>query len=207
MRFTTLLLSSLFAVLGLAEPITTTTTASAPAPQNSEQAAILACLNACKAGDVACTSKCIAVPNPDASQVNSTNTCVANCNQGTGTETDNLNYANCVEGCIGKYYFTDSGTPAPATAVPAPAPAGGNSNVGGSSATGTGTVVSPTGTGTASGTGANKPSQTTQGDAATHTTSGVATATSNAAVGGGVGSGRSAVVGVVVGGFAALFAL
>ncbi|KAK3695004.1 hypothetical protein B0T22DRAFT_89650 [Podospora appendiculata] len=196
MRFTTLLLSSLFAVLAAAEP---TATASAPAVQNSEQAAILACLNACKAGDVACTSKCIAVPNPDASQVNSTNTCVAACNQGSGTATDNLNYANCVEGCIGKYYFTDSGTPAPATAVAA----GGNSNVGSATVSPT---ASASGSGTASGSSVNKPAQT-QGDAATHTSSGVATATSNAAVAGSGGGGRSAVAGLVVGGLAALLAL
>jgi hypothetical protein len=46
------------------------------------------------------------VPNPDVAGVNKTNECVANCPKGNGTATDNLNYGNCVNGCIAQYYYT-----------------------------------------------------------------------------------------------------
>ncbi|XXG99072.1 hypothetical protein Hte_005406 [Hypoxylon texense] len=79
--------------------------------QDSAQAAMLACLNACDATDVNCQAKCIAVPSPDTQNVNSTTTCVAACPQGNGTAADNLAFADCVNDCIGQYYFTTSGTP------------------------------------------------------------------------------------------------
>lgn len=60
MRFTPLILTGLFALSANAQSGTT----SASAPLNSEQAAIIKCIDACQDGDVSCTSKCIAVPNP-----------------------------------------------------------------------------------------------------------------------------------------------
>ncbi|KAI4869319.1 hypothetical protein F4820DRAFT_407084 [Hypoxylon rubiginosum] len=80
-------------------------------PEDSAQAAMLACLNACDAADVNCQAKCIAVPSPDAQDANSTTTCAAACPQGNGTAADNLAFADCVNDCIGQYYFTTSGTP------------------------------------------------------------------------------------------------
>ncbi|KAK8140445.1 hypothetical protein PG984_000511 [Apiospora sp. TS-2023a] len=77
-----------------------------------EQSAITACLDACKAGDVDCQSKCIAVPSPNTQQVNATNNCVAACPVGKGTASENKNYETCVNDCIGKYYYTSTGTPA-----------------------------------------------------------------------------------------------
>lgn len=65
MRFAPLILTGLFALTANAQ----STTSSASAPQNSEQAAIIKCLEACQEGDVACTSKCIAVPNPSEDDV------------------------------------------------------------------------------------------------------------------------------------------
>lgn len=61
--------------------------------------------------DVDCKAKCISVPSPDTQSVNSTTECVAACPQGNGTASDNLAYADCVNDCIGQYYFTSSGTP------------------------------------------------------------------------------------------------
>ncbi|KAK7952463.1 uncharacterized protein PG986_008191 [Apiospora aurea] len=90
-------------------PTAPTTTVAALTP---EQSAITACLDACKAGDVDCQSKCIAVPSPNTQQVNATNNCVAACPVGKGTAADNKAYQECVNGCIGKYYYTSTGTPA-----------------------------------------------------------------------------------------------
>jgi len=72
MRFTALLYTGVFA-LAAAQSASTgsapTTTDAATAAQNSQQAAILACLKTCKEGDVDCTSKCITVPNPSENDV------------------------------------------------------------------------------------------------------------------------------------------
>ena len=65
MRFTTLLVAAGFAFFANAQ----TTTSSANAAQNSQQAAMIKCIEACPAGDVVCTSKCITVPSPNESQV------------------------------------------------------------------------------------------------------------------------------------------
>lgn len=65
MRFTPLVLTGLFALTASAQ----STTSSASAPLNSEQAAIIRCIEACQEGDVSCTSKCIAVPNPSEDDV------------------------------------------------------------------------------------------------------------------------------------------
>jgi hypothetical protein len=72
MRFTTLLYAGVVAVASAQSSAATTTpsaTNSATGAQSSQQIAITNCLNACKAGDVDCQSKCIAVPNPDAGDV------------------------------------------------------------------------------------------------------------------------------------------
>jgi hypothetical protein len=47
--------------------------------------------------------------------VNKTTACVAACPQGSGTAADNQAYSDCVQGCIGQFYFTSSGTPNLAT--------------------------------------------------------------------------------------------
>ncbi|KAL7628156.1 hypothetical protein AAE478_002354 [Parahypoxylon ruwenzoriense] len=96
--------------------------------QSSAQTAVLECLNACSPDDVNCQAKCIAVPSPDTQNVNATTECVANCPQGNGTAADNLDYANCVNGCIAQYFYTSTGTPNLQTS-------------GGSSGTGTATAT------------------------------------------------------------------
>ncbi|KAI5865010.1 hypothetical protein GGS23DRAFT_594569 [Durotheca rogersii] len=96
---------------GTAVPEAPTTTGSVSSPQDPAQAAILACLEACNVSDVNCKASCIAVPSPNNQNVNATTDCVANCPQGNGTAADNLEYANCVSGCIGRFFFTTTGTP------------------------------------------------------------------------------------------------
>ncbi|KAK4193530.1 hypothetical protein QBC35DRAFT_469188 [Podospora australis] len=118
MRVTSLLITGLFALAANAQsntpaPSSSPTIDPATAAANSQQAEIIKCINACEAGDVNCTSKCISVPNPNEKAVEETNKCVNACPKGNGTEADNLNYANCRDGCIGKYYWapTASGVP------------------------------------------------------------------------------------------------
>ena len=64
MRFSAIFLTGALAAFATAE-----TTTSALSPQTSAQVAIVKCLEACPLGDVDCQSKCISVPNPDASMV------------------------------------------------------------------------------------------------------------------------------------------
>ncbi|CAK7564391.1 MAG: hypothetical protein SEPTF4163_002280 [Sporothrix epigloea] len=118
MRFSVTLLVGAFAAIATAQSSNMTTATgvtSSVMAVSSAQAAIDKCLQACAADDVSCRAKCIAVPDPSAAQANATNKCVAGCNQGNGTASANLAYADCVAACIGANYFTSTGTPAQAT--------------------------------------------------------------------------------------------
>ncbi|KAI0012936.1 hypothetical protein F4779DRAFT_507968 [Xylariaceae sp. FL0662B] len=105
------------AIGSASEAIASATSAAASATvsidpaQSSAAAAIQSCIDACGDNGVECTSKCIAVPNPDTQAVNATTDCVAKCPQGNGTASDNEAYGECVQGCIGQYYFTTTGAP------------------------------------------------------------------------------------------------
>ncbi|KAK4220121.1 hypothetical protein QBC37DRAFT_407898 [Rhypophila decipiens] len=156
MRFATVFLTGAFAAFASAQSPTT----SAYAGQTSQQAAIAKCLAACESGDVNCTSKCIAVPNPDAAMVNETNRCVAACPKGNGSAAESKAYGECMQGCIDKNFFTSTGTPSVPTAGAGVGNGNGNGNGndngngnGGDNnenkPTGTGTDGTPTGTGTA----------------------------------------------------------
>jgi hypothetical protein len=70
MRFTSIIAAGAFALLANAQSTTVVTTPSTTVSQpDPTQAAMLACLNKCSAGDVDCRAKCIAVPNPSMEQV------------------------------------------------------------------------------------------------------------------------------------------
>ncbi|KAG6362020.1 hypothetical protein INS49_010249 [Diaporthe citri] len=113
MRFTSIIVAGALAMFASAQDTTgTSSVAPTAATTDAAQASTIACLDACKDGDVACESKCIAVPNPDANQVNATTECVANCDQGDGSQAETDAYASCVQGCISDNYFTSGGTPA-----------------------------------------------------------------------------------------------
>lgn len=156
MRFTTIILSGLVALASAQDASKTTVTAPtsvdpATAAQNSQQAAIIRCIEACKPGDVNCTSKCIAVPNPDEDAVNATNDCAAKCPQGNGSEAETKKFSDCVQGCIGKHYFTaTAGVPPAATG----GASGGNGNGGGNGGSGSGNGEGAEVSGDASGSGA-----------------------------------------------------
>ncbi|KAI1322008.1 hypothetical protein F5Y16DRAFT_56455 [Xylariaceae sp. FL0255] len=118
MRFTSFIIAGLFAVATSAATTvasSTSTTVSTSSAQSSEAAQIQSCLAGCSPSDTKCRANCIAVPSPDTANVNATTSCVAACPQGNGTAADNQNYANCVSGCIGDYYYTSTGTPNLAT--------------------------------------------------------------------------------------------
>ncbi|KAI0542906.1 hypothetical protein GGR58DRAFT_1702 [Xylaria digitata] len=121
MRFTSFIVAGLFAVAASAQSSTTSTTAVAsttvsidPA-QSSIASEIEQCLAKCDDSDTKCRANCIAVPSPDTQNVNATTACVADCPQGNGTAADNQAYADCVEKCIGDFYYTTTGTPNLAT--------------------------------------------------------------------------------------------
>ncbi|RKU42661.1 hypothetical protein DL546_003297 [Coniochaeta pulveracea] len=156
------------AALGFTSAQTTTstvtsavTTTSTTYSMDPTQSAIIACLHNCPEGDVNCTAKCIAVPNPDTTAVNATNNCVADCPKGNGTATDNLNYQNCVNGCIGKYYFTTSGTPSNPTGASAGTASGVTAPTGTTTGKGSSSSAGASGSGSTTGTGAPA-SQTSQ---------------------------------------------
>lgn len=159
MRFTAVLFAGAFAVFASAQ--STTVTSSPSTTTDPVAASIVACINKCDEGDVDCTAHCVAVPNPNSSQVNATNECVTNCPQGNGTAADNLNYSNCVQGCIGKYYYSSAGgTPQTTGGSGSGSGASGSAST---TATGTGSAA----TGSASGTGT--PSGTATGASASGT--------------------------------------
>ncbi|TRX98137.1 hypothetical protein FHL15_000782 [Xylaria flabelliformis] len=130
MRFASFIVAGLFAVAASAQSTATTTTASSSVSIDPAQSSITSqieqCLAKCDESDTKCRANCIAVPSPDTQNVNATTSCVAGCPQGNGTAADNQAYADCVQKCIGEYYYTSTGTPNLATS--------GAGNSGGSSA-------------------------------------------------------------------------
>lgn len=150
MRFTAVLFAGAFAAFASAQ---STTVSSSPSTTTDPVAAsIVACINKCDEGDVDCTAHCVAVPNPNNSQVNATNDCVAACPQGNGTAADNLNYSNCVQGCIGKYYYSSAGGTPQTTGGSGSGSGSGASGSASTTATGTGAAATGSATGSGSGT-------------------------------------------------------
>jgi len=84
--------------------VTGTTTASLTPVQS--------CLSKCTAGDVTCQAVCVGVPHPGTAQVDATTNCMAQCDQGDGSEAATDKYAACEKACVSSYIIT-SGTAAP----------------------------------------------------------------------------------------------
>ncbi|KAH6660554.1 hypothetical protein BKA67DRAFT_530649 [Truncatella angustata] len=123
MRFTSFIVTGVLALAASAQTTTDSTTtteasttvastgtstASSVQATDSAQAAVLACLGKCEAGDVDCQAQCINVPSPDESAVNKTNECSNACVQGNGTQAETEAYAACLQDCVNKYYFPSS---------------------------------------------------------------------------------------------------
>lgn len=78
------------------------TTASATVPMTPVQS----CVARCNPGDTNCQAVCVAVPNPNESQVNQTTECVARCPQGSGSQADTEAYTICRDNCINSIYLS-----------------------------------------------------------------------------------------------------
>jgi len=121
---------------------------SAPAPSRTPTPQET-CLKACGPTDVNCQARCVGVPFPGESAMNSATECVAKCDQGDGSQAATDRYALCRNNCLSS--FITLGT----TAV---------------AATGTGAGASPTGTGASgSGNGTNGSAASTSSEAAAPT--------------------------------------
>ncbi|RYP16463.1 hypothetical protein DL765_005140 [Monosporascus sp. GIB2] len=155
MRFTTAIVASVFALAANAQTtesvtsvvstavsteVTSATTTREPTPEESLQADMIECIDACDPDDVNCKANCITVPNPDATAVNETTSCVADCPQGRGSKADNEAYGQCVQSCIDQHYLTTTFTGQP---TGEPTNTGGSSQ-GGSEATPTPSVSTVT---------------------------------------------------------------
>ena len=113
MRFT-IAVAGAFAAVAVAQSSSDSSTqaASQTYSMSPAQSSTIACINACDPGDVKCQSYCIDVPSPNEDQVNQTNECIADCDQGKGTESDIARYTQCRDKCISDhYYVTSEGTP------------------------------------------------------------------------------------------------
>ncbi|KAK3310049.1 uncharacterized protein B0T15DRAFT_22299 [Chaetomium strumarium] len=180
MRFTSIVAAGAFALFANAQSTTSvssaasTTIDAAQASQSALQAEMIKCIEACTPGDVACTSKCIAVPNPSDSQVNNTNNCVGNCPKGNGTEPEVAAYQKCVQDCINSNYFTaTAGTPSPTGSSGSDNNNNNNNNDGNNNGDGSSS-------GSGSGNGNTNPSGTS-GNGASGTESGAAATSSTGA--------------------------
>ncbi|RYP59994.1 hypothetical protein DL770_010101 [Monosporascus sp. CRB-9-2] len=89
--------------------VTSATTTREPTPEESLQAEVIQCIEACD-DDVNCRAGCITVPSPDEGAVNDTTSCVADCPQGDGSEEENAAYGECVQSCISDHYLTTTFT-------------------------------------------------------------------------------------------------
>lgn len=115
MQFTTVLLSAL-AGLAFAAPqpqeatstltafSVSSTVALSDASTSVSQTPLQTCIAACPLGDVTCQATCVGSARPNESQVNQTNECAAQCDQGDGSPAATDRYSQCVQSCIASYY-------------------------------------------------------------------------------------------------------
>lgn len=118
MRFTSFIVAGAFAVAARAQ------TTTAPEPEETSgsptvsldpvQSSIIACLDSCDPDDVGCLARCNPVPNPNEDQALDTIDCVAQCEQGNGTEEETAAYIECSNRCVNEHFFSSGvGTPEP----------------------------------------------------------------------------------------------
>ncbi|KAL4884351.1 hypothetical protein BJY04DRAFT_6995 [Aspergillus karnatakaensis] len=102
MKLSLVALTSLLALVVAQEESSTTSDAPATTPSLTPQER---CLVACEPADRCCRAQCIGVPCPSEQQANDTNSCVAACDQGDGSEADTQAYAQCQARCITTTFF------------------------------------------------------------------------------------------------------
>ncbi|KAF2835471.1 hypothetical protein M501DRAFT_998929 [Patellaria atrata CBS 101060] len=102
-----------FASLVLAVPQATT---DGPASPTISLTPYQKCLTECDPADVECQAECGGNPHPDEQHANDTTECVAECDQGDGSQEQTEIYAQCMSRCITSI-FLPSGTGAVARAT------------------------------------------------------------------------------------------
>ncbi|KAL4797473.1 hypothetical protein BDV19DRAFT_387277 [Aspergillus venezuelensis] len=102
-------LVALSSVLALVAAQDSTSTSDAPATTHSLTPTERCILN-CDDTDICCIAACNEVPCPSDQQANDTNTCAAQCDQGSGSEADTQAYAECQARCITTTFFPGTAT-------------------------------------------------------------------------------------------------
>ncbi|TVY91696.1 hypothetical protein LAWI1_G002969 [Lachnellula willkommii] len=112
MRFSTLVVSSVLAVLSVRAQNTTVAPVSSSVALTPAQSSQASCLSACDAKDPSCRQSCIIVPEGDYSAQNNTIACIDSCTQGDGTSAANAAYEACQKGCVASAATTPASTSA-----------------------------------------------------------------------------------------------
>ncbi|KAH6662341.1 hypothetical protein B0J14DRAFT_645333 [Halenospora varia] len=157
MQFSTILVSSIFAAVAIAQNATSVTSSlvvsgtQAITPAQSTQAS---CLAACNPRDTTCLNACIVAPS---GTVNPIITCINSCPQGDGSSTANAAYLLCQKNCLSAATVTSTSAAATGTGAGSVT---GSAGVTTSAGTATGTAAGgvSTGSGTATSSAAAKSS-------------------------------------------------
>jgi len=124
MKFTTIVFSAALIAGAIAQSnsetvvvTTTVNTASTgsttvipiPTETNSSYGAeVDECLTKCDKEDTNCRATCLGNPNPSPEQVNETNKCSRECDQGDGSKEQTEAYGECLRECVVKYFLPNS---------------------------------------------------------------------------------------------------
>ncbi|KAI9367018.1 hypothetical protein BJX61DRAFT_530342 [Aspergillus egyptiacus] len=107
MKLSLVALTSILALVAAQEETSSTSAApSATASLTPEESCILRCDDT----DRCCKAACVGVPCPSDQMANDTNTCVAECDQGSGSEADTEAYAQCQARCYTTHFFPGTAT-------------------------------------------------------------------------------------------------
>ncbi|KAJ0421903.1 hypothetical protein BJY00DRAFT_281385 [Aspergillus carlsbadensis] len=106
MKLSLVALSSVLALVAAQESSSTT---SSP-PATTSLSAAQQCVLDCPDDAICCKAECVGVPCPSDEQANDTNDCVAECDQGDGSEADIAAYAQCQARCYTTHFFPATAT-------------------------------------------------------------------------------------------------
>lgn len=189
MRFTQVFVAGALVAAASAQDTTASSEATPTYAMDPAQSSTLACIDSCDPTDLSCIAHCNPVPDPSDQQAIDTTECVANCDQGDGSEADTNAYAECMANCITENFFhTTAGTPQPSGAPPADNSSSDESGSETTATDGSATDVpstETTGTNSAAPTNSSSdsedsPSETEGGDAPDSTESGASNETTSA---------------------------
>jgi len=148
MRLSTIIASSVLAVLSVKAQNTTVAPVSSSVSLTPAQSSQASCLSTCDPKDTSCRSGCIIVPEGDYAAQNRTVDCISACVQGNGTEAENEAYEACQKGCVASATISPSSTAPKETGT---GTAKGTATGSGGKTTGTGTATEASGGSTSTG--------------------------------------------------------